>query len=263
MTLSAGAGVRICVVCGEDCSLKPRTKDRRGRYFCRECYEKAVQQARAKAAQQSAATPVVKAAPKPKKKAPVARKPKAAPPADDMLTSLADLETTGSAVETAHTCPRCGANMQLKAVLCKACGYNIKTGTTVSAAPAPATPVKRKAGGIAMGGLTGKLASPGILGVLQLVACLGLFGLTYVSEVFSPIYLFVVSIYSWGVVIWTLVSAFRESIGTGFLSLCIPFYVLYYVYGKSGNPYLQGSFGVSLLASVLSFLVLYKGMPAL
>ncbi len=35
---------KICVICGEDCSGRPRTKDRRGRYYCLGCYERARQQ---------------------------------------------------------------------------------------------------------------------------------------------------------------------------------------------------------------------------
>ena len=30
---------KICVICGEDCSNRPRTKDARGRYYCMACYE--------------------------------------------------------------------------------------------------------------------------------------------------------------------------------------------------------------------------------
>jgi len=33
---------KVCVVCGEDVSAKPRTKDGKGRYFCTACYERAV-----------------------------------------------------------------------------------------------------------------------------------------------------------------------------------------------------------------------------
>lgn len=32
---------KTCVICGEDCSGRPRTKDARGRYFCIPCYERA------------------------------------------------------------------------------------------------------------------------------------------------------------------------------------------------------------------------------
>ncbi len=32
---------KICVICGEDCSGRPRTKDPRGHYYCLPCYEQA------------------------------------------------------------------------------------------------------------------------------------------------------------------------------------------------------------------------------
>src|SRR5688572_29239522 len=31
---------KICTICSEDCSAKPRTKDSHGRYYCRGCYER-------------------------------------------------------------------------------------------------------------------------------------------------------------------------------------------------------------------------------
>jgi hypothetical protein len=35
------AGGKICVICHEDCSTRARTKDRAGRYYCQECYDRA------------------------------------------------------------------------------------------------------------------------------------------------------------------------------------------------------------------------------
>jgi hypothetical protein len=37
----AGGG-KLCSVCGEDVSARPRTKDKHGRYFCTPCYERAI-----------------------------------------------------------------------------------------------------------------------------------------------------------------------------------------------------------------------------
>jgi uncharacterized membrane protein required for colicin V production len=35
------ASSKVCVICGEDCSTRPRTKDPRGHYYCLSCYEQA------------------------------------------------------------------------------------------------------------------------------------------------------------------------------------------------------------------------------
>jgi hypothetical protein len=39
----SGTG-KLCVVCGCDCTGKPRTKHPHGRYFCQPCYERATMQ---------------------------------------------------------------------------------------------------------------------------------------------------------------------------------------------------------------------------
>ena len=33
---------KICGLCGQDCANRPRTKDKRGRYFCSACYDRAI-----------------------------------------------------------------------------------------------------------------------------------------------------------------------------------------------------------------------------
>jgi membrane associated rhomboid family serine protease len=39
--MPGSASTKVCVICGEDCLNKPRTKDAKGRYFCKACYERA------------------------------------------------------------------------------------------------------------------------------------------------------------------------------------------------------------------------------
>lgn len=43
-----GASAKVCALCGEDVSGKPRTKDPNGRYFCAECYQGLLARKRAK-----------------------------------------------------------------------------------------------------------------------------------------------------------------------------------------------------------------------
>ncbi len=52
---------KICVICGEDCSGRPRTKDPRGHYYCLTCYEQAKHRLEQKHAANTAAPPVPQA----------------------------------------------------------------------------------------------------------------------------------------------------------------------------------------------------------
>lgn len=47
-----GDSLKICVICGEDCSGRPRIKDSKGMYYCKSCHEEALRRkpARAEAA---------------------------------------------------------------------------------------------------------------------------------------------------------------------------------------------------------------------
>jgi hypothetical protein len=40
--------VKICVICGEDCSRRARTVDTKGRYYCRACHRRAAAEIRAR-----------------------------------------------------------------------------------------------------------------------------------------------------------------------------------------------------------------------
>ncbi|MCH7849181.1 MAG: hypothetical protein IIB53_12550 [Planctomycetes bacterium] len=44
-----GDSLKICVICGEDCSGRPRIKDSKGRYCCKSCHEEALPRKRAPA----------------------------------------------------------------------------------------------------------------------------------------------------------------------------------------------------------------------
>lgn len=99
----ANAGqAKLCVVCGNDCAGKPRTKDPKGRYYCRSCYE---------SAKQAVASPAKREY----------------NPLDEMLAE------TDSSQETASTaCRNCGAAMPADAVICTACGVNMQSGAAIA-----------------------------------------------------------------------------------------------------------------------------------
>ncbi len=154
-----------------------------------------------------------------------------------------------SAQDTAQSsgCPSCGNALPHGAVLCVNCGFNLTTGKK-------------------MGMTTGHVAMPGravrdqwetpwykspyiylcsflaILGVFYLLGrqnkgfMLGFLGLTL---------LFIV-----GAHIAVLVAAFRESVGTGFLTLCIPIYALYFVYKTNENDTLKAYYTVGIALNI-------------
>ncbi len=96
---------KICVVCKQDVSNKPRRKDQAGKYICEDCAKKV--------AATKAATP----APKPAANAPASEG-----LSDDFWNSK--MQPTGGAA----ACPGCGTMMPGGAKLCTRCGYDLATG---------------------------------------------------------------------------------------------------------------------------------------
>jgi hypothetical protein len=116
-----------CVVCGQDCAGQPRTKDAKGQYFHKECYERRRQELRA-AAQ--------------------APEPSGADAADPF-----DVAQVPAAAVTRQVCPSCGFPIDPAAVICTNCGYNLATGAAIGAPLIVAAP--RSAGWRAWPGVIG------------------------------------------------------------------------------------------------------------
>ena len=57
----------------------------------------------------------------------------------------------------------------------------------------------------------------------------------------------IVMTYLIGVHILVAISAFQEGIGTGFLTLCLPFFAIYYVFKMNDDETLRILYGVALL----------------
>lgn len=82
-----GNSLKICVICGEDCSGRPRIKDSKGRYYCKSCHEEALRRKQAPA----------EAAPPPKPK------PELELPVDDGSGMMAEtLEQSEAAATESH-----------------------------------------------------------------------------------------------------------------------------------------------------------------
>lgn len=110
-----GAEPKECSVCGQDCSRKARTKNKVGKYVCKDCLDHAAaakaaaERAKHKAANSAAAL----AAPDPNQ------------PNDNSL-----ILGIGTPPDAPH-CPLCGVALKAEAVLCIACGYDVEKGERV------------------------------------------------------------------------------------------------------------------------------------
>ena len=64
-------------------------------------------------------------------------------------------------------------------------------------------------------------------------------------------------LYTFTAHIIVVISAFRESVGTGFLTLCVPFYALYYVFSVSENDTLKLLYASAVVINIsLKFLAM-------
>jgi hypothetical protein len=112
---------KICVMCGQDVSGKPRVKDALGSYLCAgECEQRSAAVAKARAA---APRVGAKVAP------PVVAKP-VAETGGTFMSNLID----DSPMMKATKCDACGQPMSGSAVLCTRCGFNTQTGKALKTA---------------------------------------------------------------------------------------------------------------------------------
>jgi hypothetical protein len=128
---SGHSTAKVCVQCKQDCSNRPRLKDSRGRYHCRECVDRAAQARESGAA--VAAAPAESGFEELGDAIPIA-------PADD----LADGALLGDGEGGIRPCPICSRPLARSDVVCISCGYNTATGVKIatdhSAPPPLATP---------------------------------------------------------------------------------------------------------------------------
>ena len=152
---------------------------------------------------------------------------------------------------TATGCPSCGTPLPRGAVLCTVCGYNVATGQrTVAGRPTalgkPAAPQYDTP--------WYKTAYP-YLGVLFVVLAV-LYFLGRENPGIKLAFVGTAVLYTLTAHILVVVAAFRESVGTGFLTLCIPFYALYFVFKVSDSDTLKVVYAVAVVINIsLRFLV--------
>jgi predicted nucleic acid-binding Zn ribbon protein len=233
---------KICVICGQDCAGQPRTKDAKGRYYHTGCYEQARRSLEEKRAAAGAPPP-----PRPEEEV------------VDLLDEAADTPAAPApaaahASGAARACPNCGHALDADALICIECGYNLQTGKQLKSRKRK----RRSEPAADTGSLTEFLVSPVGIGLDALVFLAIFFGLAMANEPVALAYIGLAWLFFFGVSITALVFAFIEGLGQGLLTLCVPFYILYFVYGVCENQYVRVLYGIGLIAYIAGLVLLYS-----
>jgi len=219
LTSQPSPGAKLCVVCGVDCANKQRTKDAQGRYICADCM------AKAKETKQVLDNPP---APKPK---PAVSKDQVYAGLEEDNSFLLDIGGQALATEQGKECPKCGVMRTSRDVLCLSCGYNFKTGKKLHVKIEKAKVPKGENGTKPPG--SGKL-SPTATAFIAGLAIVGI-GVALHYQAPERVMLFQVLVMLVGLIstIYIIVKAFGVDVVTGFLTLFVPFYAIYYAFAKA------------------------------
>jgi len=153
-------------------------------------------------------------------------------------------------------CPSCGVALARGASLCTNCGYNLITRQrTVAGRPAALGKPR-----VHSGEAPWYLTPWPYLGVIALLVGVFYFLGRQNSAFYAGIALVLV-LYMIITTILVLVAAFRDSVATGFMTLCIPLYVFYFVFKVNENDTLKVLYGFNILIYV-GALALGKMLPA-
>ncbi len=199
--------------------------------------------------------------------------------------------TTAAADLSGAGCPACKQTLPQGAKLCVNCGFDLRTGRAIAGAtvsPPVAQPVmpatvtggyagasssvtsgaRRKPKKGSSGGAGAMLMSPVAVSIAVLLTFLALFWAARSSEATATVYLLSSGVFGLTISIWLLVVAFSESVGKGFMCLCIPFYGIYFALECQDNAYLKGLYCLVILTAILRFFIplpgnnpLFQGMP--
>ena len=162
------------------------------------------------------------------------------PPLPPPVPPSAKTPRSGAAV-----CPSCGAGLPRGAVLCTQCGYNLATGRRIVAGK-PAAPGKPAASQWEVPWY--KTAYPYVGAVVVVMATLYFLGRE--NPGMKLAFVGVAALYVLTTHIIVAVAAFRQGIGMGFLTLCIPFFALYFVFKVSDSDTLKILYGFAVLLNI-------------
>ena len=151
------------------------------------------------------------------------------------------------------TCPGCGVALAEGTVICTSCGMNLRTGKRIQPQVTSALPGRVPAP--ASGG-----GSTNMIAIVLLVVLGGLFALGFTNPKIALAFHLVQIIYSLIVGIAVLVSAFRESTGTGFMTMCIPCYVFYFVYSVCDSPLIKLLYSIAILSRLAGLALPMEGL---
>lgn len=166
--MAVEAEAKICVVCKQDCSGRPRQKDDQGRYTCQSCLDKHAK------SQPKAPAPAKGGAP-----AGTAPAAKQSPGDPALAAALAGVD------QTAMTpCPNCAVLQAPGAVVCTSCGFDFQREKPIRTRVENLSAKERNASGDpSKGGMAGfKFQPKHLLVVLLLAAAAYAVWSTFFSE---------------------------------------------------------------------------------
>lgn len=235
---------KICTICGQDCSNKPRSKDLQGRYTCKACLEGR------RAARQASAPPIPVAKPSAAAAAPAAKPgaaprpaPKPAAPADDDAAFMAQLLGNSPSPEP---CANCGHPMVPGSVLCTGCGLNTQTGETIKTKKVKAAKEKGAKSGRSGTGFL----SPMTTGLIGAAILGGLFALGVAVPDAMPVFMLVAVVYAVIAGIFFLIDAFQQSVVSGLCCMFLPIYPLYFLLARTENAYAKVHMTIGVIAMI-------------
>ncbi len=259
---------KTCIVCQQDVSSKPRSKDAHGRYVCKECEAKAVATGAAKRASDSAHAAKTESKPEPL----AASK----PPARSESKGGANAGGYDLFADVPQPCPSCSAPMKNNASVCTICGFNKETGQALRTRVSAEKGAKKPAGDfklpvswdIIAGAMAGLIVLAGVAACVTASAIIPFYIILSINGLISYVMTIVIpfqdSEQKWGA--YNLLAPFGAvfffAIGSpirGLLwAIAYPIAVLYYVFAVNYRASLRKVYLAGIGGSI--FLVILVGL---
>lgn len=233
-----------CIMCGKERRGLPRVRDPKGRYYCPECYEQGIERKKKLAAEHSSGNALASdenddthagiGADSPV--------PTRATLGPSLLDDLVDDVVPAAKRPAVAPCESCGQPTTVDAIICTSCGYNRQTGEKLKIETA-----KPETDWVANSGM---FVSPGVIGG-GIMAVFGI--MLFIGRTVEPVAIALIlshSLFAIAITLTALFFAFRESIVQGLLTLFLPFYILWFVYGVHDGPYLKWLYGAMIVGAV-------------
>ena len=227
---------KICVVCGEDCSTEPRTKDAEGRYYHRRC-----ESARRKAPRRA---PVVVDVARNEDSVDLFEGMEIEVPARSSARTVAPTVNEEDDGVTRVPCPACQTPMRMNDVICMACGHNTRSGRPMKTKRSRQQSDERRAAlGAFFGSAMGVFAAATGLALLTY-----LIGVVMLDQAIGVSYAMIAAYVILRIAV--VLEAYTDGVTTGLLVFFLPIYDLYYVYAVSDNDVFKGLMPVALVCAI-------------